>query len=424
MGTGKTVETLTLLLDKFAGGKIKNALIVCPLAVIGAWESDMKLFGEAAQRHFKEITVINYDKLIYRKEIQKKRFDAIVCDESHLIANRKSQRAKVLMSMIHDDQYRYILTGTPIGNGRMEDYYSQLAWLLGASFPFRSLKEFLDTYFTFDLAENRTSGSRFYQNIICNKPDALMRFVRGSSTRYDKSVLSNLAEPLPAVVHSIELSTRNSTIYKKMRKDQIVVSDKIDGLIVSADRTLTLIVRLRQLASHIFSNGEHQEIVGDEKVNALMSDLESRGILRDGKATGAGDKTVIFVDFVESQRAITNMLRRCLVNFDVMGDGITGSERWQNFQSNDKVKVFVGNYRSIGVGVNLSSADMAIFYEPTQSSQQNEQAKSRLWRNGQKGQCSFVYYIAKGTIEELIYSRLQRFEDFNKAMFEEYLNTE
>jgi len=428
MGTGKTIATWSILANLLHQGKIKNGLIVCPIQVIGAWEDDRKRFGEKTQELLSAIKIINYEKLHRRKEAYAADWDAIVVDESHMISNRKSLRFKTLGIMVRKEQYRFILSGTPIGNARMEDYFSQFKFLLGEEFPFKSYKSFLDAYFSYDLSESRATGARFYDRVYCNRIDELLRWIAPYSSRYDKSVLSDLLEPLPPTVHKVELSDKNLAIYKQLKKSKVIISD--DGSIV-ADRALTLLIRLRQLSSHIFSAEEgYVEIIREKdkltpKIQALADILRSKNIIDDDNiSTKQGSKIVIFVDWVESMEQITRFLRSAGVKYEQMGNGVTGHEHWQNFQADDNIKVFVGNYRSISLGVQLFSADTAIFFEPTLSSQQDTQARSRIHRKGQKGICSYIYLIAKGTVEEEIYNRLKHFEDFFNKMFLNYLKLE
>ena len=78
-------------------------------------------------------------------------------------------------------------------------------------------------------------------------------------------------------------------------------------------------------------------------------------------------------------------------------------------------------YASGSAGIDLYAADTCIFFEPTLSSNLNEQAKDRIHRIGQHRPCSYYYLIADGSIEADIYNALSNYADFGEALFTKYL---
>ena len=129
-GVGKTLPTLCRILELLKQGFITNALVVAPKATMGAWYRDMEMF-DSNDRSLLEnsITVINYDSVWRKNKGYDREWGCIVLDESHKIKNRTSNRAKFLLKLALKSKYRYILTGTPIGNGQLENIWSQYAFL-------------------------------------------------------------------------------------------------------------------------------------------------------------------------------------------------------------------------------------------------------------------------------------------------------
>ena len=131
-GTGKTIPALYRILDLLKSGKIVDALVVAPKSALGAWERDIEKFSELDADILREsITLINYDK-IWRGEDKSpyyKKYGCIVLDEAHNIKNRTSQRSKFLLKIATFADYKYILTGTPIGNGQLENIWSLYCFL-------------------------------------------------------------------------------------------------------------------------------------------------------------------------------------------------------------------------------------------------------------------------------------------------------
>ena len=128
-GTGKTIPSLCRLLDLFKSRDIKNALVVAPKSALGAWERDIELFNDTDQLLLRDnITLINYDR-VWRNNFEKNQFDAIILDEAHCIKNRTSNRSKAILKLSVSAKYRYILTGTPISNGQLENIWSLYTFL-------------------------------------------------------------------------------------------------------------------------------------------------------------------------------------------------------------------------------------------------------------------------------------------------------
>ena len=77
-------------------------------------------------------------------------------------------------------------------------------------------------------------------------------------------------------------------------------------------------------------------------------------------------------------------------------------KRVNDFNANDDVKVFLISLKAGGTGLNLTSADTVLFFDPWWNAAAEEQAIGRAHRMGQKHVVSVYRLIAKGTIEEKI----------------------
>ena len=116
-GTGKTGSAIWAADYLMKLGKIKRALIICPLSIMdSAWRADLFNFAmhrtvdiahssgtKAAQRRKEiingeaEFVIINYDGLnIVEEEIKKAGFDLIIVDEANAYKNAQTTRWKTL----------------------------------------------------------------------------------------------------------------------------------------------------------------------------------------------------------------------------------------------------------------------------------------------------------------------------------------
>lgn len=104
-------------------------MIVSPKSATEAWFRDIEKFNTLDREILLAAgTVINYDR-VWRNDFDKKSFDLIALDEAHFIKNRTSQRSKACLKLGTRAKYRYILTGTPIGNSAIENIWSMYCFL-------------------------------------------------------------------------------------------------------------------------------------------------------------------------------------------------------------------------------------------------------------------------------------------------------
>jgi SWI/SNF-related matrix-associated actin-dependent regulator 1 of chromatin subfamily A len=78
------------------------------------------------------------------------------------------------------------------------------------------------------------------------------------------------------------------------------------------------------------------------------------------------------------------------------------------FQNNDKIKVFIGNIKSAGVGITLTQATVVIFNSFDWVTGNNEQAEDRSFRIGQKNDVNVYYQLFEDTISVRMWETLKQ----------------
>jgi len=127
MGLGKTITTIGLLKES----KPTKTLILGPLAVLEQWTKAVLEEGFAVFNLVKQIWclrggtiskgrvyITNYDKLLSNISILTGDWGRIVCDEAHILRNRKGRRYIELRAL--ERKHTWLLTGTPIVNNKKE----------------------------------------------------------------------------------------------------------------------------------------------------------------------------------------------------------------------------------------------------------------------------------------------------------------
>ena len=407
-GVGKTLPSLFRILDLLKSGKIEDALVVGPKSALGAWERDIEKFDELDRDLLKSsITLINYDK-VWRGETKSpyyKKWGCIILDEAHAIKNRTSRRSKFLLKIACMSDYRYILTGTPIGNGQLENIWSLYA--------------FLDPYLNRGYVYSRIFGGSYksFQDRYCilnmyHKPSSyihvneLQSIINQYSYRIKKVDCLDLPEKLPDEIIKIDLSEKK--LYKKLATESAILEYEI-----LADNPLSRLVKLRQLASGFLVDNEGNLIeLKCEKLNILQEIIEGYD---DDK------KLVIFAEFKYSIKKISELLNKLKIKYVTLDGEQKDKTIWRKFQSDKSIRVIVCQYQTACAGIDLFASDTIIYYENTLRSTTLEQSRDRIHRTGQNNKCSYIHLITKGTVEVDIYRALAGYSDFSEKLFNEYM---
>lgn len=383
-------------------------MIVAPKSALGAWERDIEKFDTLDQDILRSAgTFINYD-CVWRNGFEKNQFDFIALDEAHYIKNRSRNRSKALLKMGVNAQYRYILTGTPLSNGRLENFYS--------------LYTFLDPYLERGRVCSRIFGGSYqkFQDRYCilnmyHKPSSyihvkeLQEIINEHSYRVKKVDCLDLPEKLPDEVVKVDLLEKK--LYKKLATESAILEYEI-----LAENPLSRLVKLRQLSSGYltYKDGTEDKILElkTEKLAVLQEILEG---YPDDK------KVVIFAEFKRSIAKISELLRKMKIRFVVLDGDQKDKTIWRQFQADKRIRVIVCQYKTANAGIDLFASDTIIYYEMTLSSDILEQSRDRIHRTGQKSKCSYIFLITKGTVEEHIYKTLSGYSDFSEKLFTEYM---
>ena len=415
-GTGKTLVGLYRILDLLRSGAIEEALIVAPKSALGAWERDIELFNDLDREILTAgITLINYDK-IWRGEKDSpyyKKYGCIVLDEAHYIKNRTSQRSKFLLKIATMADYRYILTGTPISNGQLENIWSLYCFLdpyLERGYPYSRIfggpyKAFEDRYCILNMYHKPSSYIHVKE---------LQDIIAEHSYRVKKVECLDLPEKLPDEIIKVDLGEK--TLYKKLATESAILEYEI-----LAENPLSRLVKLRQLASGYLNikkpneDGTYTEEIKEvkcEKISILEELIEG---YEDDK------KLVIFAEFKYSIRKISELLGKMKIKFVVLDGDQKDKTIWRKFQTDKKIRVIVCQYQTASAGIDLFASDTLIYYEPTLRSNTLEQSRDRIHRTGQANKCSYIHLLTKGTVEVDIYRALAGYSDFSEALFTRYM---
>ena len=139
-------------------------------------------------------------------------------------------------------------------------------------------------------------------------------------------------------------------------------------------------------------------------------------------AVGAGHKILLFSQFTSMLDRLTERLKKEGIDYYLLTGSVNKEKRMQMVESfnNDAVPVFCISLKAGGTGLNLTSADIVIHYDPWWNVAVQNQATDRAHRIGQTRKVTVYKMIAKGTIEE----KIVKLQESKKDLADNIINGE
>ncbi len=417
MGLGKTLQTITFLLSNSGS----HSLIIAPTSLIYNWKMEIKKFApslkvalvNSSKEEREELikTYKNYDILIttynlIRNDIEhynKIQFNYIILDEAQNIKNPNSQNAVIIKSL--NSKNRFALTGTPIENSLME------LW---------SIFDFIMPGYLYD---EKLFRSRYHrrlkesQEIVTEltkliKPFILRRFKRDVALELPDKIEKVLEVKLPLEqqkYYGVYAKHVVDFIEKKVR-DEEFNKGKIE--------VLAYITKLRQLCldpSVVIENYTGENGKMEALIELLSQSIEEN------------HKTLVFSQFTSVLNNIKTRLQCEDINHCYLDGSISSEKRMEMVEefNHGGASVFLISLKAGGTGLNLTSADVVIHFDPWWNPAVEDQATDRAHRIGQDKVVEVIKLIAKDTIEEKIVAlQEEKRELISKLLGDEVCNSE
>ena len=402
MGLGKTVQMLAFL--AVSPQKRLPALVVCPTTLVGNWAAEIRrflpgfrtlvvngpnrdsLWEKAATR---EIVITSYA-LVRRdiRQISAIKWSTLILDEAQHIKNPLSLNARTCKSI--PSARRIVLTGTPLENSA-EDLWSMFDFLHPGLLG--SLNSFREKY-----SEIAASAELKRE---------LVRRIAPFMLRRRKSDVCLELPPKQEQLLYCDMEPPQRKLYLALEKRANEQYRKFSEL-EAGDRSITRIhllasiMRLRQIccAPELLPGGEGTGVSSAklELLNELL--LET---------LDSGHKVLIFSQFTSMLSIIRDSLTAQQIEFEYL-DGSTHdrAERIDRFNSDPDVRVFLLSLKAGGVGVNLTSADTVIIFDPWWNPAVEDQAADRTHRIGQTRSVNIMRLVVRDSIEERILALHER----------------
>lgn len=424
MGCGKSLTAIGITGRLFLDKKINRVLVVAPLSIVGVWEDELRKFADfdyslvilsgtstqkaLALKQMKgvalQVAVVNYESAWrLEKEIIAWQPDLIIADEGHKIKTHNISASKAMHRIGAKAKYRLLLTGTVITNKAI-DVFSQYKFLNPAIFG-SSFYVFRNRYFDMVGYGNHTPVLKR------SMEQDLMEKLHSIAYRATKAECLDLPETTD-IVRYVELEPTAMKVYRDLVKDSYSELGKSE---VTVTNILTRLLRLSQLTGGFIGDdeGNAPTQISSAKLSALEDIIE--------EAQQEGKKLVIIARFVAEIKAICKLLEKRNIGYScIMGGVKNRDEQVSAFQNEPNIQVFVGQIATAGLGITLTAASAMVFYSEDYSMSNFEQAKARIHRVGQRENCSYIYLVAKGTVDEKVLVALRGKADLARALVHDY----
>lgn len=394
MGLGKTLQTIAFI----ASSRGSKSLIVAPTSLVYNWASEFEKFApgikvaavNGAKEDREEIirNLAEYDVLITTYNLLKRdmdgyckiEFDYCILDEAQYIKNSNSQNAITVKEV--NARRKFALSGTPIENSLME------LW---------SIFDFIMPGYLYD--EKRFSVR--YHKRLREEPvviEELNKLIKPFILRRrKKEVIKELPDKIEKTL-VVSMEEEQKKVYgtyanyavdliKKRVKDYEFENSKIE--------ILSYITKLRQICLDP-SVLMKEYTGGSAKLEALVEVLQ--------QSIEEGHRVLLFSQFTSVLGNIGKRLNSEGIPYSYLDGSISSEKRMglvKAFNEGEN-SVFLISLKAGGTGLNLTSADVVIHFDPWWNPAVEEQATDRAHRIGQKNVVEVIKLIAKGTVEEKI----------------------
>ena len=426
MGLGKSVQSIVAALESGA----ERILIVAPSSTKINWEREINVFCDdtaiidGKKFNSAKFTIINFDILknfhtltdgkkkkegetekVLIRDLANQNFDLAIIDEAHYLKNHESIRGKIMvdLSVKYKIPKVWLLTGTPVANRPM-DFFNLLKIIkspIAENWKHYAVRYCDGRQFMRTLKNGQrkqiwlTDGASNLEELAAKTKNIILR-------RLKTEVLDMPDKVVTPMYHKLDL---NGWKMYDLLWDEYMAKRKAEGKkSIESQKDLVELILLRKFIA----------------MSAIPSTIEMVE-----NAIEMGRKVIVFTSFTEELEALSEHFGKAAVKHNGPMTTRAKQKSVDDFQNNPKVKVFVGNIKSAGVGITLTEATVVIFNSFDWVPGSNEQAEDRAFRIGQKNDVNVYYQLFVDTISTRMWNMLNNKKDIiNTIMGDNKLSEE
>ena len=381
MGLGKTAQVIALLDSKLRDQDgIQRALVVVPATLVVNWQRELKKFAPGLSFHVhygpkrsfdpavvksQRLVVTTYETLVNDLVLFNQfHWDYCIIDEAQNIKNPGAARTDTLKRLRRG--VSIAVTGTPFEN-HVTDLWSLVDFVMPGRLG--SLQSFEASH-SDDLHSARLISEAIKSLVI-------------------RRMVLDVREDLPEKIEIDEVLTPPSHVVDKQLE------------ILAAGRLAGSLTRLLVISAHGDADLSFAEFENSPKVHRLGELLD--------EIYANGQRALIFSSFSQASERLRQWHQAKY--HDVFCEKINGSTPVpQRQELVDELGMYpigslILNPTAGGVGLNITSANHVIHFNPEWNPAKTDQATARAYRGGQELPVSVHHFYYEGTVEELVASK-------------------
>lgn len=430
VGCGKTLSALMTFKKLRDGDPNLRLLVFCPISLIyGAWTREIEKFTEFSWRDLHsgvgkqnaDIHLINFESvlslnrynelvnILKEKWLRQENWMCVI-DESSRLKNHQAKTVQKILELRRYFKHRIIMSGTPAPNIEWE-YWAQMLFLNENIFGI-IFHKFKNTFFSLKRGNQILDGQ--YMNRI------MLRKMHEQGFQYEinptkKNELFERMRPwchyaiakecldLPEEIDEfrvVEMTPSQTRIYNQMKNNYIAEFSDSDSCAV-ANIVLVKLMKLRQITAGFVIDDADNALAVDTKnpkLDALLEIVEECG----------QKQMIVWCQFhweidqivrALSEIGIVSQLHGRILNekrADQLDDFLSGKSRF-----------LVAHPASAAHGLTMVNCNLSVFYSLDYSVEKYQQARGRIYRNGQRNNCLYIHLIAKNSIDEDVLDIIQ-----------------
>lgn len=414
-GLGKTKQSLDLIANRILAGQIRKALIIVGVSGLQYnWQNEVKKHTDLVgyilgtrpvgksglqtkigsgkdkvddvnrlKKMAAQVIITNIESLrnaaiveALKQQVQDGIIGMVVVDEVHKCKNPKAKQTEGLLEL--DTHYKLGLTGTPIVNSPL-DLYAMMKWLNRTVPP--------KTYFE---AKYCIKGGFEDREVIGykNLDDLAFDFHCWTLRRTKKECLDLPEKTIQT--YYVDLLPEQKKLYKEIQKDLRERSAEI----MAAASPMGQLVGLKKATGCPPRVMESFPPDACAKLESLLDIVE--------EVVASGQKIVIFCYHVFTIEYLNWALHKHGYNPALIYGAISNEIRDANenaFQTIPECNIILGNYQTMGTGINLTASSTIVEYELPWTAADEEQAQDRCHRIGQFNPVNVIRLVTRSTYD-------------------------
>lgn len=419
MGVGKSASAIWAADHLIEAGEVRKVLILSPLSTLErVWKQDLfdlamhRTVGVVYGSRKKRLEVLGYDldfyvmnhegikiKDVFEVLRKRKDIDLIIVDEASVFRNAGTDLFKALRKVILGHQRLWLLTGTPCPNEPTD------AWALARLVAPNRVPQFFGQF-------RRNTMIQVATHKWVPRPEAykVAYDAMQPAIRFKKADCLTLP-PVVTVERQAQLSKEQVKHFKDMMQTTLMQhgTEKITA-VNAADKVNKLRQILCGVIKHPEFDNRYIEIDHGPRTELLIDTLHE-----------AAAKVIVVVPF---KGIIKTLEKKISKHFSVavLNGDVSVRKRNEiivNFKTTPDPHVLLCHPKVMSHGLNLTEADMLIFYAPIYSNDQFQQVLERFNRAGQTRTMTVVR-MAAHPIEWKIYQSISAAQDVQSSILDLY----